>query len=71
MHGRSSAIDDGRFASDFDDAPIAAEPVALEPAADADAQPTDFVDGLVTMAGNGDPHAQHGCGIHLYAANRR
>ncbi len=31
---------------------------------------TDFVDGLVTMAGNGDPHAQSGCGIHLYAANR-
>ena len=31
--------------------------------------PTDFVDGLVTMAGNGDPFAQSGCGIHLYAAN--
>ena len=31
-------------------------------------QPTDFVDGLVTMAGNGDPFAQSGCGIHLYAA---
>lgn len=30
---------------------------------------TDFVDGLVTMAGNGDPFAQTGCGIHLYAAN--
>ncbi|HMA32177.1 MAG TPA: homogentisate 1,2-dioxygenase [Casimicrobiaceae bacterium] len=32
--------------------------------------PTDFVDGIVTMAGNGDPHAQGGCGIHVYAANR-
>jgi homogentisate 1,2-dioxygenase len=32
-------------------------------------RPTDFVDGLVTMAGNGDPFAQTGCGIHLYAAN--
>jgi len=31
---------------------------------------TDFVDGLVTMAGNGDPGTQTGCGIHLYAANR-
>jgi homogentisate 1,2-dioxygenase len=31
-------------------------------------RPTDFVDGLVTMAGNGDPFAQSGCGIHLYAA---
>jgi len=32
--------------------------------------PTDFVDGIVTMAGNGDPAAMAGCGIHLYAANR-
>ena len=32
--------------------------------------PTDFVDGLVTMAGNGDPAAMTGCGIHMYAANR-
>ncbi len=30
---------------------------------------TDFVQGLVTYAGNGDPHAQSGFGIHLYAAN--
>src|SRR5271165_6468226 len=32
--------------------------------------PTDFVDGLVTMAGNGDVALQCGIGIHLYAANR-
>jgi homogentisate 1,2-dioxygenase len=31
--------------------------------------PQDFIDGLVTMAGNGDPYAQSGCGIYLYAAN--
>ena len=31
---------------------------------------TDFVESIVTYAGNGDPHAQSGCGIHLYAANR-
>jgi homogentisate 1,2-dioxygenase len=36
----------------------------------ASGPPVDFVAGLVTMAGNGDPHAQSGCGIHLYAANR-
>ena len=33
-------------------------------------QDTDFVAGLVTMAGNGDPGTQSGCGIHLYCANR-
>ncbi len=30
---------------------------------------TDFVDGLVTLAGNGDPAAQSGVAIHIYAAN--
>jgi homogentisate 1,2-dioxygenase len=34
------------------------------------AEPADFVDGLITMAGNGDPAAQTGCAVHLYAANR-
>ncbi|HZR02378.1 MAG TPA: homogentisate 1,2-dioxygenase [Burkholderiales bacterium] len=33
-------------------------------------QATDFVEGLVTMAGNGDAYAQSGCGIHIYVANR-
>jgi homogentisate 1,2-dioxygenase len=32
--------------------------------------PTDFVDGLVTHAGNGDPATGAGIGIHLYATNR-
>src|ERR1700722_15582924 len=32
--------------------------------------PTDFVEGLVPMAGNGSPDAHSGCAIYLYAANR-
>ena len=31
---------------------------------------TDFIDGLVTIAANGDAMVQNGMGIHLYAANR-
>jgi homogentisate 1,2-dioxygenase len=31
---------------------------------------TDFIEGWVTMAGNGAPDAGAGCAIHLYAANR-
>jgi homogentisate 1,2-dioxygenase len=31
---------------------------------------TDFVEGLVTLGGNGDPQAQTGCAIHVFAANR-
>lgn len=30
---------------------------------------TDFVDGLITMGGNGDPAMQAGVAIHVYAAN--
>lgn len=32
--------------------------------------PTDWVDGLVTLAVNGDAGAMAGCSVHLYAANR-
>jgi homogentisate 1,2-dioxygenase len=31
---------------------------------------TDFVDGLTTMAGSGDPAAQSGVAVHIYRANR-
>src|SRR5579863_1434564 len=31
---------------------------------------TDFLDGLVTMGGNGSAQTHSGCAIHLYAANR-
>lgn len=33
-------------------------------------QPTDFIAGLVPMAGNGSPEAHSGCAIYLYAANQ-
>jgi homogentisate 1,2-dioxygenase len=32
--------------------------------------PTDFIDGMITIAGNGDVGTQAGIGIHIYAANR-
>src|SRR5690606_33218824 len=32
-------------------------------------EPTDFVAGLVTIGGNGDPALQTGGAVHLYAAN--
>ena len=33
-------------------------------------KPTDFIEGLMTLGGNGDAGMQAGIGIHLYAANR-
>ncbi|MEN9434538.1 MAG: hypothetical protein RLZZ422_2127 [Pseudomonadota bacterium] len=32
--------------------------------------PTDFIDGLVTIATNGSAHSQMGMGIHIYRANQ-
>ncbi len=34
------------------------------------AEPRDFVDGLATIAANGDAHAQIGIGVHVYRANK-
>ncbi len=33
-------------------------------------KPTDFVDGMTTICGNGGPEARHGVGVHIYAANK-
>jgi len=33
-------------------------------------EPTDFLEGLVTIAGNGDAHTQTGIAIHIFAANK-
>src|SRR5829696_3623327 len=33
-------------------------------------EPTDFIDGITTIAGNGDLFAQAGMAVHIYACNR-
>lgn len=33
-------------------------------------EPTDFIDGLITMAGNGDVDSGNGTGMHVYACNK-
>ncbi len=63
----------------LDDARVATAPLA-RPAADPnqmrwDPMPlpeagTDFLDGLLSVAVNGDAGTQAGCGVHLYAINR-
>ena len=69
MHQPFRQIDNGRVVSRFDQ--VAAppnqlrwDPLPMPPS------PTDFLDGWVTMAGNGSVESQSGCAIHLYAANR-
>jgi homogentisate 1,2-dioxygenase len=74
MHGPFRRIPDRALAGAFGPAAgVETPPDQLRwsplplPAADV---PTDFVDGLFTMAGNGDAAAMTGCAIHQYAANR-
>jgi homogentisate 1,2-dioxygenase len=52
-----------------DDSPVSPNQLRWDPLP-LPAAPTDFVDGLVPVAGNGSPEAHSGCAIYLYAANQ-
>jgi homogentisate 1,2-dioxygenase len=63
MHAPFERIDNTRWLSQYDAVPTPPNQLRWNPQPMPDA-PTDFVDGMVTMAGNAC------CGIHVYAANR-
>ena len=69
MHGRFEPVAHATLTSAFGQAPASPNQLRWDPWPLPEA-PTDFVDGLVTLAGNGDCDQQAGCGIHVYAANR-
>jgi homogentisate 1,2-dioxygenase len=69
MHGAFRPLGGGRSASDFETGAPSPNQMRWSPLPVPDA-PTDFIDGWVTMAGNGAAAAMSGCAIHLYAANR-
>lgn len=69
MHGSFTPIEQSRIVSRFDAVAPSPNQMRWSPMPMPDT-PTDFVDGMVTMAGNGSPEAMTGCGIHLYLANR-
>ncbi|WP_140727847.1 homogentisate 1,2-dioxygenase [Pseudomonas sp. Hp2] len=69
VHGAFSPLAQPRFHNDFGDGgPVSPDQLRWSPLPLPDA-PTDFIDGLYTVAGNGAPCAHAGVGIHLYAAN--
>jgi homogentisate 1,2-dioxygenase len=69
MHQPFQRIDNGRIVSRFDE--VAAPPNQLRwDPLPSPAAPADFIEGWVTMAGNGAPDAQNGNAFHLYACNR-
>ena len=69
MHLPFERIEAGAIVSDFSALPTSPNQLRWNPLPMPSA-PTDFIDGLVTMAGNGDPHAQSGAAAHIYTANR-
>ncbi|HET7921543.1 MAG TPA: homogentisate 1,2-dioxygenase [Gammaproteobacteria bacterium] len=69
VHKPFKPLKDGAFHNRFDEQPATPERLRWSPFP-LPANPTDFVDGLFTLAGNGSPATQSGCGIHIYAANR-
>jgi len=69
VHQAFAMLQSGTFHNNFDEAPAPPDQLRWDPLP-MPTNPTDFVDGLVTMAGNGGPAAQSGVGIHVYAANR-
>jgi homogentisate 1,2-dioxygenase len=68
-HGPFEALPSDAFAGAAADAPLSPNQLRWDPLPLPDT-PTDFVEGLVPVAGNGSPEAHAGCGIYLYAANR-
>ena len=68
MHGTFAPFEQIRFHNDFGNGAVTPDQLRWDPLPFPDA-PTDFVDGMLTMAGNGSPAALDGIGIHLYAAN--
>jgi len=69
LHGPFTPFAHRTLALDFAGVPTPPNQLRWDPLP-IPTQPTDFVDGLTAMAGNGSPESQIGCGIYLYAANR-
>jgi homogentisate 1,2-dioxygenase len=68
-HQPFAMLQSGKFHNRFDEMPATPNQLRWDPWPLPTA-PTDFLDGLATIAGNGSAAAQHGIGIHVYVANR-
>ncbi len=67
--GAFTLLERDLFAAQGGAPPLAPDPLRWDPLT-LPVDPTDFVDGLVPVAGNGSPELNSGLGIYLYAANR-
>src|SRR6266581_8680334 len=64
VHGPFKPIDNGLLTSRFDEVATPPNQLRWDPTP-IPTKSTDFIDGLISMAGNGDPASQSGSGIHL------
>ena len=69
VHEPFQALAHVTFHNRFDEAPATPNQLRWDPLPSS-SEPVDFVDGLVTLAGNGGAAEQAGIGIHVYTANR-
>ena len=69
MHGQFELLPPGPFHNRFDELPASPNQLRWSPPA-LPTEPTDFIDGLFALAGNGGAAGHTGVGIHWYAANR-
>jgi homogentisate 1,2-dioxygenase len=69
MHKPFERIDNGGWQSRFNDIDVTPNQLRWDPLPMPD-EPTDFIDGITTIAGNGDLFSQAGIAIHIYACNR-
>ena len=68
VHGEFTSLADGGFTNQFD-GPASPNPLRWSPLP-IPTEPTDFIAGVHTIAGNGSPESQIGCSINWYVANR-
>lgn len=69
LHKPFEQINNGRWQSDFRELPVTPNQLRWNPLSMPES-PTDFVDGITTIAGNGDLFAQTGIAIHIFACNK-
>ncbi len=69
MHKPFERIDNRGWQSRFDEIETTPNQLRWDPLPIPD-EPTDFIDGITTIAGNGDLFSQAGIAIHIYACNK-
>jgi len=69
LHRPFRQIENGKFIGKFDEIVTTPNQLRWNPLAMPQTE-TDFIDGIVTMAGCGDSFSQTGLGVHVFACNK-